>query len=191
LTFREIEDPTAHVPRSVLERAAQVRLVLLDADGVLTDGRLYLAPGGHDGRAFHTRDGLGIRLGQRAGLRFGIISGRECQVVADRGMELSLTEIHQGEQDKLGRLSEILGRFDLAEDAVCFVGDDFPDVPVMRRVGLAVAPADAAPEVRAIAHWVTEHRGGAGAVREVIDLLLRASGKWDETVECYFGSEPT
>ncbi len=166
-------------------RAAKIRLVLLDADGVLTDGKLYLAPNGHDGRAFHTRDGMGIRLGQRAGLEFGIISGRDCEVVAQRGAELSISEIHQGEKDKVGRLADVLGRLGLAPEAVCFVGDDLPDLGVMRRVGLAVAPADAAAEVRREAHWVTEHDGGCGAVRDVVEFLLRASGKWEQTIDRY------
>lgn len=175
------------IPPDVAERARVVRLVVLDADGVLTDGRLYVAPGGHDGRAFHTRDGFGIRLGQRAGLRFGIISGRDCRVVADRGAELSIEEIHQGESDKPGRLREILDRLQLSEEAVCYIGDDLPDLPVMRRVGLAAAPADAAPEVRSMAHWVTERPGGQGAVREVIELILRASGSWERMIERYAG----
>jgi 3-deoxy-D-manno-octulosonate 8-phosphate phosphatase (KDO 8-P phosphatase) len=161
-------------------------LVLLDADGVLTDGRLYLGPGGHDGRAFHTRDGLGIRLGQQAGLQFGIISGRDCEVVARRGEELSLTEIHLGEADKVGRLEELLTRLGLPAEAVCFVGDDLPDLGVMRRVGLAAAPADAAAEVRREAHWVTARDGGRGAVRDVVELLLRASGKWERVIDRYF-----
>jgi 3-deoxy-D-manno-octulosonate 8-phosphate phosphatase (KDO 8-P phosphatase) len=183
-------DPIGQPSAALIERAARVRLILLDADGVLTDGRLYWAPGGHDGRAFHTRDGLGIRLGQRAGLRFGVISGRECRVVAERGRELSVSEIHQGESDKVGRLREILARLELAAEVVCFVGDDLPDVPVMRQVGLAIAPADAAPEVRSIAHWITERPGGHGAVRDAIELVLRASGKWEQSIEGYIGPEP-
>lgn len=164
-------------------RAAKIRLVLLDSDGVLTDGKLYLAPGGHDGRAFHTRDGLGIRLGQRAGLEFGIISGRDCEIVARRGAELSIDEIHLGETDKVGRFEEILGRLGHSPDEVCFVGDDLLDLGVMLRVGLAVAPADAATEVRQRAHWVTEHNGGQGAVRDLVEFLLRASGKWERMIE--------
>jgi 3-deoxy-D-manno-octulosonate 8-phosphate phosphatase (KDO 8-P phosphatase) len=167
-------------------RAARIRLVLLDADGVLTDGRLYLASGGHDGRAFHTRDGLGIRMGQRAGLQFGIISGRDCDAVRRRGEELSLPEIHLGESDKPRRLQEILARRGLSPEEVCFVGDDLPDLGVMRRVGLAMAPADAAPEVRQAAHRVTRCPGGNGAVREVVELLLRATENWERIIEPYF-----
>ena len=186
MSSEEEDGPRDSVDPEPTRRAARVRLVLLDADGVLTDGKLYLAPGGHDGRAFHTRDGMGIRLGQRAGLEFGIISGRDCEVVGQRGEELSITEIHQGESDKVGRLEEILGRLGLSAEEVCFVGDDLPDLGVMRRVGLAVAPADAAAEVRREAHWVTEHGGGRGAVRDVVEFLLRASGKWKRTIDRYF-----
>ena len=174
------------VDREAVERASRIRLVLLDADGVLTDGRLYLAPGGHDGRAFSTRDGMGIRLGQDAGLQFGIISGRNCRVVAGRGEELAMSEIHQGESDKIGRLEEILGRLGLSAEVVCFVGDDLPDLAVMRRVGFAVAPADAAAEVRRQAHWVTEHDGGHGAIRDVVEFLLRSSGRWERMIVRYY-----
>lgn len=171
--------------REVVERAAQVRIVLMDVDGVLTDGRLFMGSDGNDGRSFHVRDGQGVRLGQRGGLLFGIISGREARVVAERAADLYITEVHQGVQDKTDVLREILGRLELSPEQACFVGDDLVDVPVMKAVGLAVAPGDAAPEVCDIAHYVTKSLGGRGAVREVVDLLLRASGKWEQVTERY------
>ena len=125
-------------------------------------------------------------LCQRGGLLFGIISGRESKVVADRASELYITEIHQGIFDKLGCMDEILTRLKLSRDAVCFIGDDMVDVPVMRRVGLAAAPCDAAPEAREAAHYVTQIGGGRGAVREVVDLVLRATGKWTSITERYY-----
>lgn len=168
-----------------LERARRVRLVLLDADGVLTDGRIFVGRGGGDARAFDVRDGHGIRLGQQAGLTFGILSGRSSAAVAERAAELGIDEVHQGLADKAARLGEILERLHVPPQAVCFMGDDLNDVPVLRRVGLAAAPADAVPEVRAVAHLVTERGGGRGAVRELVEILLHASGRWESLVASY------
>ena len=164
----------------IAQRAGKVRLIVLDVDGVLTDGRIHLSSGGQEGRSFYVRDGLGIRLGQRGGLTFGIISGRESTVVTERAAELGITEVRQGILDKAACLDEMTTRVGVQHDAVCFVGDDLIDVPAMRRVGLAVAPHDAAPECRAAAHHVTESAGGRGAVREIVDLVLRATGRWDD-----------
>lgn len=168
-------------------RAAAVRLVLLDVDGVLTDGRLYMAAGGFDARTFHTRDGIGVRLGQRAGLEFGIVSGRRAEVVETRAAELDLTEVHQGVRDKRARVATILERAGLDRREACFVGDDVVDLPAMRLVGLSVAPADAAPEVRDAADLVTTAAGGAGVVREVVELLLRSRDRWTAALEPYVG----
>jgi 3-deoxy-D-manno-octulosonate 8-phosphate phosphatase (KDO 8-P phosphatase) len=152
----------------------------MDVDGVLTDGRLYVSQDGTEWKTFHTHDGHGIRLGQRCGLGFGILSGRESRVVARRAEELRITEVHQRVFDKGALLGPILARIGLSGDAVCYIGDDLVDLPVMRRVGLAVAPADARPEVIEAAHYVTARRGGRGAVREAIELVLRARGEWDK-----------
>lgn len=162
------------------ERAARVHLVLLDVDGVLTDGRIHVGAGGEDGRSFHSRDGVGVRLGQEAGLIFGIVSGRTSGAVSGRAAELDIREVHQGVRDKVACLEAIVARLAVADDAVCFVGDDLVDLPVMRRVGFSAAPSDAAPEVREAADVVTSSGGGRGAVREVVDLILRASGKWHD-----------
>jgi 3-deoxy-D-manno-octulosonate 8-phosphate phosphatase (KDO 8-P phosphatase) len=171
------------VSAEVRERAGRIRVVLLDVDGVLTDGRILMGSSGDDGRCFHSRDGLGMRLGQQAGLTFGIISGRRSEVVAGRASELDITEIHQGVLDKIACLEKILARLDVADDAICYIGDDLVDVPVMRRVGFAAAPSDAAPEAREAADYVTASAGGRGAVREVVDVLLRSSGKWKEVTK--------
>lgn len=171
--------------REAVERAGRVTLLLMDVDGVLTDGRLHMNSDGHEGRAFHVRDGQGVRLGQRGGLMFGIVSGREAKVVADRAAELYITEVHQGVYDKDECLKTLLARLDLPAERVCFIGDDLADVSVMKQVGFAAAPCDAVPEVRAVAHYVTDCPGGGGAVREVIDLVLRAGGKWDQVIERY------
>ncbi len=169
----------------VKERASKVKLVMLDVDGVLTDGRLYMGSNEYEGRSFYVRDGLGIRLGQRGGLLFGIISGRESRVVAERAEELYITEVHQGISDKGSCIEQILERTKLPAEATCFMGDDLIDVPAMRRVGLAAAPRDAAPEAIEAAHVVTRCDGGRGAVREVVDLVLKATGKWDQLMSRY------
>jgi 3-deoxy-D-manno-octulosonate 8-phosphate phosphatase (KDO 8-P phosphatase) len=175
--------------QEIIDRAAKISLVLMDNDGVLTDGRILMYSDGSEGRGFCARDGHGIRMGQRGGLMFGIVSGRESRVVADRAEELYITEVHQGIFDKVERYREILERFELPPEAVCYIGDDLVDVPVLRKVGLAVAPANAEEGVREIAHWVTPSAGGHGAVRELVDLILRAKGKWAMVTERYFKEE--
>lgn len=165
--------------------AARVRLVLLDVDGVLTDGRILQFSDGSEGRSFHARDGHGIRMALDAGLAVGLLSGRSSSVVAARAAELGIEEVHQGVPNKGERYGEIVARLGVPDEAVCFVGDDVVDVAVLRRVGLAVAPSDAAREAIEAAHWVTSRRGGDGAVREVLDLLLRAGGQWDRVTERY------
>ena len=166
-------------------RASKIRLILLDVDGVLTDGRIHVNDEGIESRAFDARDGLGIKLGQMGGLTFGIISGRESPLVEKRARELGIDEIHQRIRDKLGRAREIQERLDVKADAVCYVGDDLVDLPLMRAVGFAAAPADAVAEAQAVAHFVTAKNGGRGAVREVIDRVLHASGRWDDVTRHY------
>ena len=170
----------------MVERASRVRVLLLDVDGVLTDGRLHMRSDGSEGRSFHVRDGLGVRMAQRGGLTCGIISGRDSRVVAARAAELDITEIHQGILDKVGCFEKIRTRLELAGEQFCFVGDDLLDLPLMRRIGFAAEPGNAAPEVREAAHYVTLADGGRGAVREVIDLVLRATGKWNQITEALF-----
>ena len=176
-----------HPTPDVLERARKVRIVLFDSDGVLTDGRIVVTADGADARCFDVKDGQGIHLGKQAGLLFGVISGRRSAALASRADELGLDEVHQGVQDKLGRVDEILTRRELGRAAACFVGDDLVDVPAMRACGLAVAPADAVPEARAAAQFVTDRNGGRGAVREVVDLLLQANGSWERVTSGYLG----
>jgi len=152
---------------------------------VMTDGRIYVAPDGNETKSFHVRDGLGIRLGQAGGLSFGIITGRRSPAVAARAEELDIAELHQGVVDKDGCLDGILERTGLADDAVAFIGDDLLDVPVMNRVGFAAAPADATAEAREAADYVARSRGGFGVVREVVDIVLRASGAWERVTGRY------
>jgi 3-deoxy-D-manno-octulosonate 8-phosphate phosphatase (KDO 8-P phosphatase) len=173
----------------VIDRARKVRLVLFDSDGTLTDGRIIMTSNGEEARAFDVRDGHGIRMGQHADLVFGVISGRRSAVLQQRAEELEFEEIHQQVMDKSSCLDDILSRRGISAEEVCFMGDDLIDIPIMRRSGLAVAPADAMPEVLEVAHHVTQRPGGRGAARELIDFLLHANGSWDRVTARYF-SEP-
>ena len=157
-------------------RAAGIRLLALDVDGVLTDGRLYFDQQGNELKAFYTRDGLGLKALQRFGIRLAIITGRKSRIVADRAAQLGIEFVYQGRDDKLNAFGELVSESDTAPEHICYAGDDWIDIPVLMRVGLSVAPADAAPEVRDRVHWVTQARGGQGAVREICDYLLSAQG---------------
>ena len=172
-------------PQAVIDRARKVRLILMDADGVLTDGRIIVFADGNDARAYHARDGLAVRVGQSGGLAFGVVSGRESKAVAARAQELDFVEIHQKVAAKGALLEEIARRRKLLPEEICFIGDDIVDVPAFRRCGLAVAPADADPEVFAYVHHVGTSDGGRGIVREVVDLVLKASGRWGAATASY------
>ncbi|MFQ5896220.1 MAG: KdsC family phosphatase [Nitrospinota bacterium] len=163
---------------AVPERARRVRLLAMDVDGVLTDGGIYLAEG-VELRRFDVKDGAGIVLAQRAGLEVAWLSGRSSPVVAARAADLGVRHLRQGSLDKLPGYLEVVSELGLADAQVAYVGDDVLDVPVLRRVGLAVAVADASPEARRAAHLVTRAAGGRGAVREVVELILKAQGKWE------------
>ena len=159
---------------AVLERARRIRLLVLDVDGVLTDGRLYLSASGEEFKVFHVRDGSGIVAVRRAGIEVAIISGRDCGAVVRRAAELGIRHVRQGVADKGAELDALLGELGIAADETACVGDDTPDAPLLQRAGLAIGVADAHPALLAAAHWVTQAKGGRGAVREVCDLLLSA-----------------
>lgn len=167
---------TTEYDSGLLERARRVRLLALDVDGVLTDGRLYYDHTGHEMKAFHVRDGLGMKSLQRHGVRLAIITGRTSPVVAQRARELGVDFVHQGRDDKLHAFRELLDAAEVEEQAVCYAGDDWLDIPVLDRVGLAVTVADADTLVKGRVHWVTTRPGGHGAVREICDLVLHAQG---------------
>jgi len=160
-------------------RCRRLRLVLSDVDGVMTDGTIWLWPDGQEVKAFHARDGLAITLAHRAGLQTGLLSGRSSTVVARRAAELAMSVVRQGVSDKAAALHEILTESALEAHEVAYIGDDLPDLPVMRAVGLCAAPADAPFEVRAQADMVTEARGGHGCLREFLEAILRARGEWE------------
>jgi 3-deoxy-D-manno-octulosonate 8-phosphate phosphatase (KDO 8-P phosphatase) len=168
-------------------RARRVKLLIFDVDGVLTSGQLLFGPDGEALKVFHAHDGLGISTAHRAGLKTAVITGRESEMVRRRGSELSITDICQGAKDKVIHLTELLDKHNLTADEVAYTGDDLNDLAVMARVGLAFAVANAAPEVKAAAHHVTVRPGGDGAVREVVELILKAQGKWAAVVESFRG----
>jgi 3-deoxy-D-manno-octulosonate 8-phosphate phosphatase (KDO 8-P phosphatase) len=167
---------------SLAQRAAGIRLLVLDVDGVLTDGRITYTGEGIEIKAFHVRDGSALKYWEKAGHQVGIISGRASKAVDVRAAELGIKLVFQGIGDKRTALDQVLAATGLPANAACAVGDDIPDLPVLRACGMAVAVADACPEVRAAAHYVTRAFGGKGAVREVLELLLRAQGQWDHWV---------
>lgn len=164
----------------VWQRAQHVKLLLLDVDGVLTDGRLYFDKTGEAFKVFHVRDGHGIKMLQHGGIEVAFLSGRVSDAAYHRARDLGINQFHEGLRDKVPVLEKIRGALNLNFEEVGTVADDLVDLPLVHRVGLAVAVADAAPEVRAAAHWVTPSPGGHGAVREVCDLLLKAQGKWEQ-----------
>lgn len=160
----------------LVERAAGIRMLVLDVDGVLTDGQLYFDNQGNEMKAFCTRDGLGLRALQSQGTELAFITGRQSEIVAQRAAQLGITRVYQGRNDKLNAFNDLLSDTGMDEQKVCYAGDDWLDIPVLDRVGLSVSVADAHPVVKNRVHWVTSLGGGKGAVREICDLLLAARG---------------
>ena len=169
----------------IADRAARVRLILFDVDGVLTDGTLLLHADGSESKVFDIKDGTGIVWAQRLGFTVGFLSARSSAATAQRATQLGITLVHQGVSSKLEAYEQIADSLMLDEDEVAYMGDDILDLPVLTRVGLAAAPADAAADVRSRVHWVAQARGGAGAARELIELILRAQGRWDAVLATY------
>jgi 3-deoxy-D-manno-octulosonate 8-phosphate phosphatase (KDO 8-P phosphatase) len=170
-------------PATLARKAAQVRLLALDVDGVLTDGRLYFGARGESLKAFDVRDGLGIRLLLDAGIEVAIITGRSSPIVAARARELGIARVLQGQRDKHAALQRLLRAARVSAGACAYMGDDWPDLPVLAAVGLATTVADAPDEVKRCAHWIAPSPGGRGAVRELAMLLLRAQGRFDALLE--------
>ncbi len=166
-------------------RAAEIDWLLADVDGVLTDGGLYYDRRGPALMRFHVRDGLGLQLARRAGLKVGLISGRASPALDRRAAELKLDEVISGTDDKAAALESFLGRHGTTPRRLAFIGDDLPDLVILGRCGLSFAPADAAPEVRTVVHRVLAAPGGRGAVREAVEIVLRARGVWEEVFSTY------
>jgi 3-deoxy-D-manno-octulosonate 8-phosphate phosphatase (KDO 8-P phosphatase) len=166
-------------------RSKPIDLILSDVDGVLTDGGVIFDNQGIEIKRFHIRDGLGIKLWQRAGHHFGLVTGRASHIVQLRASELGVELVRQGIDDKLAAVKQILTQRQLRPEQVCYVGDDLPDLPVLRYVGLAVAVGDGSDDLRRAAHYVTQAQGGRGALREVIELILKSQGHWDDVLQKY------
>ena len=164
-------------PEELLARARRVKLLLLDVDGVLTDGRVILGPDGMELKAFNSQDGFGLkRLGEN-GVACGVITGRGSAALRQRAKELGFRHLVENTEDKLPAFEAILKKEGLTAEECAYMGDDWPDLPLLCRVGLALAPANATPEVKRRAHFVTERAGGAGAAREACELILKAQGR--------------
>jgi 3-deoxy-D-manno-octulosonate 8-phosphate phosphatase (KDO 8-P phosphatase) len=170
---------------SIERRASHIKLLLMDCDGVLTDGRLWLLEGGDEHKSFNAHDGLGLSLLHRAGFKSGILSGRFSQAVIRRAQELGIEFVRQGDPDKMEAFEEVLRQAGVDENEVAFVGDDLTDIPIMQRAELAIAVADAVAETRSVAHYVTQAKGGHGAVREVVEIILKSQGRWNDLVDQY------
>jgi 3-deoxy-D-manno-octulosonate 8-phosphate phosphatase (KDO 8-P phosphatase) len=172
-------------PRAIVARARKIRLLVMDVDGVLTDGRMILSERGDELKAFHTHDGIGLALAKRAGLRTAMVTGESSPIATVRGGKLGVDSVVLGARRKREAVEALRAEFDVAADAVAFIGDDLLDIPAMQVAGLAVTVADAPAPVKAVAHVVTRARGGHGAVRELVELLLRAQRSWRSVVAAY------
>ena len=164
-------------------RATSVRLVVLDVDGVLTDGSIWTGENGELVKRFYTRDGLGIKMLQAAGIPVAILTGRISAQTASRAKELGITCVKQGKRFKTHAWEEILAEHGVTAEQTAYMGDDVPDIPILQRAGLATVPADASEEILPLAHWVSPQNGGNGAVRCLAEFILRSQGKWDRLIQ--------
>lgn len=170
------------------ERAARIRMLVLDVDGVLTDGKLYFDHAGNESKAFNARDGLGMKALQRCGIEVAVITGRKCKAVTHRMTQLGIKHVYQGSLNKLDAFLDLLELTGLDAEQVCFAGDDWIDLPVLSRAGLAVAVADAEERVKQQVHWITNRKGGDAAVREICNLLLNAQEKEQTILDEFLAS---
>ena len=165
--------------------AAKIKLIVFDVDGVLTNGQISIGRDGEIMKQFYAQDGLGISAAHKAGLKTAIITGRDSEMVKFRGAELKIGDIYQGAMNKLEAIDELIAKHKLELDEIAYVGDDLNDLPVIMQVGFACAPSNAVPEVKERVHYTAACQGGNGAVREIVELILKAQGKWDSIIEAY------
>jgi 3-deoxy-D-manno-octulosonate 8-phosphate phosphatase (KDO 8-P phosphatase) len=168
------------------KRAKKIKLLILDVDGVLTDGRIIYANSGDELKFFDVTDGMGLSLWSRAGLKSAILTAKESNIIPNRAKAMHIDKIYQNALRKLEVFEKILAEFGVSPEEVCFIGDDVVDIPVLKRVGFAVSVPNAVPEAKKEAHYITKREGGRGAVREIIDMILKAQGKWDEVMKRYY-----
>ena len=171
--------------KELLNKAANIKLAVFDVDGVLTNGQLILGESGNEYKAFHVRDGHGLVMLLETGCHIAVITARSSNIVAERMASLGIKYVYQGEKDKGARLMTLIDELDISREQVAYTGDDVIDLPAMTKVGLPIAVADARPEVKQHADWVTEERGGQGAVREVCELIMKAQGKFEDRINAY------
>jgi 3-deoxy-D-manno-octulosonate 8-phosphate phosphatase (KDO 8-P phosphatase) len=183
--------PEFEIPAELKELAAGIRLVLFDVDGVLTDGHLYFDDSGNELKAFHSRDGLGINMLQDSGVEVGIITARKSNVVAHRAQDLKIRHLYQGAKDKYPAYEAMCKSLNLSPAEVAFVGDDVVDLPIMLDVGLAITVPDGHPLVKQRSHWTTPHAAGAGAARDVCELILYCQGNYASVLEPFLNRRNT
>lgn len=170
---------------SLKETCSKIELILSDVDGVMTDGGIYIIDDGQQMMKFHIRDGMGVRLWREAGKRFGIVTGRKLDAIRRRAADLWLDIVRLGVDDKLPAVDELAAEFSITREQVCYIGDDLLDLATIRAVGMGVAVADAVEDVRHAAKYVTSVPGGEGAVREVVELILKNTGRWEDVMKRY------
>jgi 3-deoxy-D-manno-octulosonate 8-phosphate phosphatase (KDO 8-P phosphatase) len=171
--------------QDVLEKAAQIKLVVFDVDGVLTDGGLFFGDDGQEYKAFYSRDGLGMKLLQQTGVEIGVITARNSLVVEHRMRNLGIENVYQGKMNKLDAFHHLLAKLNVSAKQTAYAGDDVVDLPVMKEAGLAIAVQDAHPFVKQHAHWITQHGGGRGAARDVCELIMQAQGTLDAQLNSF------
>ena len=173
------------ISSEVVEKAKRVKMLIVDIDGVMTDGRIVYSIYGDELKFFDVTDGFGMSLLNRAGIKTAIITAKKSRIVKLRARDLKVAKAYQGFLDKLIPFEKLLKEFKLVAEDICFMGDDIPDIPVLKKAGLAVSVPNALDEVKAIAHYITSKAGGRGAVREVCDLILKSQNKWDAATAKY------
>lgn len=175
--------------QTAIERAKKIKLIIFDVDGVLTDGNIHLNERGEVFKSFNCQDGLGISLAKKAGMITAIITGRKSKIVEFRANELKIDEIYQGKQNKLEAFAFIQKKYHLQAEEIAYIGDDFLDLPILVRVGFAAAVGNAVDEVKERAHFVSDRNGGDGAVRQIMEFMLKAQGHWEKLVSSYIEAE--
>lgn len=171
--------------QDVLLQARKVKLIIFDVDGVLTDGSLFFGDDGQEYKAFYARDGLGIKLLQRTGVEVGVITARNSKLVTHRMENLGIKHLYQGRLDKIAAFDDLIAKLKIRPEETAYAGDDVVDLPVMKKVGLAIAVQDAHPFVKKYAHWITEHNGGHGAARDICELIMEAQGTLEEQLNTF------
>ncbi|BCB70553.1 MULTISPECIES: KdsC family phosphatase [Halomonadaceae] len=178
------------LPDALLDRLRRVKLLAIDVDGVLTDGRLYFQADGIEIKAFHTQDGHGLKLLKRVGIHVALITGRDSPMVSQRAAALGITHVYQGCEDKLTTLRALCQRLDITLEQVAYCGDDLPDLAPIKRSGVGITVPNAPDYMHPHADWITERLGGHGAVREICDTLLTSQGHWDAVLDTYLHGQP-